>query len=222
MKHFLKNDIAFDLDGTLVDLMGVFEKVLMEKHRAQVNPVRGWQITTNPPLSDNDIWYCFGQAYTMIDDFPIYPGAAELLTSLYEKTGDPPMIVTQRPAWSATYTHELARRFLSVPYTVAFVERAEDKMAYLGGCQYYVDDRRKVALSIAESGRHAFLLDRPYNQIDFNQYPKLFSNITIIQDIRDLFQWTNNFIKEVRYFDVIDSTRTFQGEGYRCSNDERR
>ena len=156
--------IAFDLDGVLVDLMSVLDSILWDDYKAlRVLSNTEFSIKTKPEVSDKDIWKCIVKAYQRHETTPVYYGAASALQDVYTATGKPVLIVTARHSWVATETFLLVERFCPVPFHIAFAPD-EQKILHLHDYEYFIEDRRRNAISIARRGKTVFLIDRPYNR----------------------------------------------------------
>jgi len=184
----LRNNIAFDLDSTLVDLTTVFNTVLDEMfpgHR-KLN-VDSFQIHTEPALTNKEIWWVFYEVFPRVKDLKPFPGAIETLEKLYQYTGDPISIITARPMNFATETYRLVHRIMgSIPYSLHITQDSREKIKYLHGIDYFVDDRRRTAIELAENGKHVYLVDRPWNQELPDLSPKVFHSITRIAEVEAL------------------------------------
>lgn len=160
-------NIAFDLDGTLIDIIPTFKKVLWEKYKAKVPKYEGFKIKTNPHLEYDKIKECFLEAFKRIDDIKIFPEAQEFLHKLYKLAdgNDPIRIVTARPLTSANDTYKICEKICKgIDFEVVIVEDSDNKIKYLNRYDYYVDDRRKTALHLTSFGKKVYMLKKEYNQ----------------------------------------------------------
>lgn len=185
-------DIAFDLDGTLINIMDPVERLLFEKFGAKIVHPDGFQLHTEPFLEDEQIWECINEAYEFHDEIKIYPGATELLTKLYSLSdNDPIKIITARPpkrAANTTYKY-VSERLCDLPYELVIVSD-NDKLPYLHRYTYFVEDRRKTAIQLAEAGKKVFFLKRKWNKL-----PKAYENICEIDAIKRLIPFAEDFIR---------------------------
>lgn len=164
--------IAFDLDGTLADLMTVFIPILESMTGKDLKEWR--KNRTNYNLVDKEMGIdikminkALKMSYGMHKYTTIYPMVTELMHFLYTKTGEPPHIITARPIRAAEFTHKLVRRLMhGVPYLLTFSGGPDTKHIFLKPYEYFVEDRRKIALGLEKLGWKIFLLDKPYNQIE--------------------------------------------------------
>ena len=163
----MKNNIAFDIDGVLVDLMSQFCLKLREQCRAKIANRESYRIITDPFLSDSQIWDLFWECYEDYESTPIYPCTIELINAIYAITGQPILMITCRPALSASFTYGLIDRFCKIPYVVAFAANHQDKIKYMNDVDYLVEDRRATAkwLTRPKFGKKVLLIDKPYNQM---------------------------------------------------------
>lgn len=186
-------DIAFDLDGVLVDIMTTVREIIKERYDIKIFPQTEWELHTEPQISDELIWKCIRVAYKQVSKSLIYPGAQELLGKLFHLSGcnDPIRIITSRPFDAANDTYRLLdERFTSFEYELILVSRL-DKLQYLNRYRYMVEDRRKTAGHLANNGKRVFLIDRPYNVM------APVGAVTRVGDIRDLIPLAHKFIKEL-------------------------
>lgn len=190
-------DIAFDLDGTLIWLMPVVERLLWEKHKVRVPKSRKFRVTTEPEIPFEDLWDCFYEAFTCIDEIKVVPGATELLRKLHLLSdNDPVKIVTARPLKAANDTYKLVKKVCpDFPYELIIVEDTENKKLHLNRYHYFVDDRRKTALDLAEHGIKVYLPICNYNQ----PFPPHY-NVTPIDSIQELIPIAHTLIR--RSFDL--------------------
>jgi uncharacterized HAD superfamily protein len=183
-------NIAFDLDGTLVDLMTTVKRLVAEDYDVEVMPQNQWKMITEPQVTSLEVWKCIHKAYKMLDSTHPYPGAQELLQKLFHLSGcaDPIKIITARPITSAHHAYMLMdTRFTGFDYELILTEK-DEKLMYLNRYSCMVEDKAKTAVHLAEHGKSVFLLDRPYNQM-----PPI-KNIVRIKDIRELLPWVHHFI----------------------------
>jgi len=163
-------DIAFDLDGCLVDIMPAVEEELFIKYGVRMLPKETWDVETEPYLAYDRIKEIFHIVYQKyINEFDIMPGAIELLEKLYnESDGDPIKIVTARPWTAATPTYEFVHNRLckNIKYELILTSRNLDKITFLHRYNYFVEDRRKNAIRISKQGKKVFLVPAKYNKLD--------------------------------------------------------
>ena len=190
-------DIAFDLDGVLVDVNPVLKKVLWEQFGARVlEDDSSWDIKTDPQLPDDLLWEAFHKAYEYIntEDIPIFPGAKELLRKLYDLSdNDPVKIVTARPPKkAANYTYKYVSELLcDFPYELVLVSDYS-KLPYINRYKYFVEDKLTTAEHMAANNKKVFLIDRPHNQ-----KKNLSRNIERLSGVHELLPIAEMFIKEV-------------------------
>jgi hypothetical protein len=178
----LKQNVAFDLDGTLVDLMAIFEQELYEQYGVAIKRHNNFYIKTEPTqVKSTAIWKVFKATYKRYKDIPVLNGAQELLIKLYEMTGEPPTIVTARPHWAANDTYKLVDRFLDVPYRLILSNGGGNKLDYLHGIDNFVDDRRKIALELALADKYVYMPKHHYNDMNFEV-----DNIEYIEGVHEL------------------------------------
>jgi len=205
-------EIAFDLDGTLINIMDPVERLLMEKYGAKIIHPDGFQLHTEPFLEDDLIWDCIIEAYDYHDEIKIYPGAKEIITQLYNASdNDPVKIITARPLKrSANTTYKfISERLCDLPYELVLVSD-NDKLPYLNRYTYFVEDRRKTAITLADAGKIVFLLRRPWNAL-----PAPHKNIIMIDKLEDLLPYVGFFINyhfELPEIHTVESYRHLNKE----------
>ena len=189
-------NIAFDLDGCLVDIMPVVRLILKEKHGAEMLPIKKWRIYTDPFLPDNMIWECIHESYERMDDIVLLPGAHDLLYKLHclSDGDDPVKIITARPPkTAANCTYQFISEYLcDFPYELV-ITSTHSKRPYLNRYKYYVDDKRTNAIELASEGIHVFMPKWDYNRLGVKDYP----NVSVINGVKDLIPRAEEFIINV-------------------------
>ena len=189
-------DIAFDLDGTLIHIMPVFEDIIWKMYKAKIPNNRNFRIKTKPELDYKTIMWCFGEAFKRINDLKIAKGVRELFKQLYELSDDDPIkIVTARPYSSAEWTHKLVERICEgiCEWEVVLVKNGDNKIKHLNRYAHFVDDRRKTALHLESCGKTVWVPMKNYNRPMPDR-----RGIMLINSIEDLVPWAAGFIKEWR------------------------
>jgi len=190
-------NIAFDLDGVLVDIMKCFDRIIWEEYQTIQLPVNQFETKTDPYLDEDTIWECIQQAMHRVDEITIYPGATELLEKLYDLTGEPVKIITARhPKSLANVTHKLiSERLCTVPYELTLVANGS-KAPYLRRYDFMVEDRRRTAFELANLDKKVYLINAYYNQPN-KVYPKDHPLIKRISGIHELIPHAEDFVKEI-------------------------
>lgn len=186
-----KMNIAFDLDGCLVDLMGHIEQLVFEIYDGKVIHTGDFDFKTEPMLSNRQRSELFHSVYKDYKYTTIYPGVEDLFEKLYKYNRKPVHIVTARPYTSAHHTHMLVQRFAKkVPVTIDFANQPFDKLDYLNGMEFFVEDRKSTCRDAAKIGITVFMPVRPWNEnIEFNE------KIVRINGIEEIIDPVNWFIK---------------------------
>ena len=164
-----KLNIAFDLDEVLVDVMSHFKRIAKIHGYDTKTPIR-YGLANNPQFSTptmskttvDYIWSQVYEAYWMIKPYEAVP---ELLETLHKKSGDPIKIITNRPVYAASPTYYLMDTFCKVPYEIAFTN-GWSKLTYLNGIKFFVEDRRKIALELAENDKTVFMPKKSWNKLN--------------------------------------------------------
>lgn len=161
--------IAFDLDGTLIDLNAVAVPLIEAATGFSVEGCDRWDIAGYLGVDDSLVWGCYKQAFAMVDQIPVMPGARELVQRLYEISGDPITVVSSRPDEFATDAFAACRKVCGdVPFVLALTSSSEEKYKYLRGFRFFVDDKFETAADLNERGMIVFMPDRFYNQFRNN------------------------------------------------------
>ncbi len=192
-----KIQIAFDLDGCLIDLMSIIKSMLFDLYGAKIIDDTKWRLETDIGISNNKIWKAVRLAYQKIDEIEIYPGVTELLTKLYEKTREPPLILTARPFDAANYTYEIVKRIMNkTPFALILKHDFCHKADYLQGYHWFVEDRKRTACELSELGFQVPLVKKSYNQFDvFNSRTHTrYKNIYFIDGVHELIPDIKDFI----------------------------
>lgn len=188
-----KIDIAFDLDSVLVDPMPVFAKVIKRRYNGKIVKHDSWHIYTDPELTMAQFLDSFREVYHRYSEMPILKGARRLLNRLGTMAPDDPIrIITARRHENATDTYNLIKERLVHGAFDLSLAPGEDKSKYLCHHHYFIEDRAKNALSLAENGIIVYLPDCPWNQ-----HLKPHPNINRIKGIYELLPGCENFIIEV-------------------------
>ena len=187
-------DIGFDVD----EVMGFFLNPVLEivKSRGYTYNEQGYYNilkSVTPDMTREELNEIFVIVAKDPYAIPIAPGAQELCSRLYMRCGDPIPFVTSRDTRLATETHDFIKRFCKIPYTLAFASDAYPKLTFLKHVNYFVDDRRKIAMHLAENEKTVLVPKRGWNDIpaDF----KHIDNIVYIDNIEDLLTNINLYIK---------------------------
>ena len=194
----MRNYIAFDLDGVLIDFMKAARKKILEIYGIEYDDTDpkndNYDITTWPgliKLTKKELWVAFREGYKEITNDIIYPGATELLAKIYEKSKEPPMILTARPFDTAHHAYAIVKKIAKkTPFSLILKHPSAHKSQYLSRYKIYVEDRRRTAIELAEMGIFVPLVRTTYNEIpDLKWY----SNIYYIDGIHELIPYINTF-----------------------------
>ena len=167
IETYKRNNVAFDLDGTLIALTEVLFPILSAMVKKDVSKYyknrKSFDLEIPEiGLTTKVIERGLKISYRLHNYVAVYEGVYDLFFELYERTGDPIRIITARPVWCAGHTHKLVRRIMQdIPYILIFSKKKE---IYLKGFKYFVDDRRKMALDLANKGFIVFVPCCNYNE----------------------------------------------------------
>jgi len=193
----MKISIAFDLDGSLINLMAVIKTKIFEIYGVEYDESDPkcctYNLTNWMDLTSKELWIAFREAYKDINGVPIYPGATELLAKLYEKTNEPPMILTARPFDTADLAYKIVKRVAKkTPFSLILKHPSAHKSQYLHGYKYYVEDRRRTAIELSDLDFKVPLVRTHYNEIEFvGCYPGIFYINGVHELIPDIDYFTS-------------------------------
>ena len=192
----MKLRIAFDLDGCLLNIAETIKKIILETYGIEFKkfPKEKDQFDWKPAtgLSDKELWKIFRQAYKRVEETPVFHGATELLAKLYEVSNEPPFILTARPLDTATEAYAAVEHVAKgIPFNLALKHPLADKIQYLNGYDFFVEDRRKTAIELNNSDIATLLIRRNYNHIpNIEEY----RHIYYIDGVADLIPYIHDFV----------------------------
>lgn len=165
----MRVDIAFDLDGVLVDFwtraLAVAESmgitvVRTNRYEQEMFFEREGRMATRDDRSE-----LYRRTFDLLDINDIEPGARIFVNRLYSLTEKPLYVVTARPIWAAWNTFRIMRDICGkTPFVVAFAKTGTEKAKYLNGVNTFVEDRRRTAYELAVLGYKVYLVDKYYNR----------------------------------------------------------
>jgi len=190
-----KLNIAFDLDGVLVDLPTAMIEDLMELTGKNLEYHEKFNL--GEVVGQENIDKVLYRLYHSYDLIPIMDEARYVLNYLWMKTEQPITIVTARSIDYATETHKLVKRvFKDIPYILIFCGGHSNKHTYLHDFDYFVEDRRRTAIELAKKGKTVFLIDTNYNRDIKGKFP-WGKRIIRIKDLNELMDYKHLFFTEV-------------------------
>lgn len=184
-------NIAFDLDGTCIDLHSQFSKILLNWTGIDVRQASQFHIDREFNISKTLLWAAIRESYRAWEEIEIFPGVEDLMKLLYDMTGDPIYFVTARPKKYASETFQLIERFCPHPFKVSMCEQGDEKLKYLKNYMFYVEDRRKTAIDLAVQGKVVYMPKRAYNKLD-NIYQHF---LLPIDDMNQLISLVDCFVR---------------------------
>ena len=193
----MKISIAFDLDGVLIDLMTPIKAKIFEMYGVEYDEndpeCCTYNLTHWMDLTSKELWIAFREAYKDINTVPIYPGATELLAKLYERTNEPPMILTARPFDTADLAYKVVKKIAKkTPFSLILKHPLAHKSQYLKGYSVYVEDRRRTAIELSDLGFAVPLVRTHYNKIeDIKNHPGIFYINGVHELIPDIDYFTS-------------------------------
>ena len=194
----MQNHLAFDLDGVLIDFMKIAKEKIHEIYGIECDDTDirndNYNIATWPELNQltkKQIWVTFRQGYHTIRHDIIFPGSTELLAKMYERTKEPPLIITARPFDTADLAYKIVKKVAKkTPFSLILKHPGAHKFQYLSGYKIYVEDRRLTAKTLAELGYIVPLVRTTYNKIpESEKNPK----IHYIDGVHQLIPYINDF-----------------------------
>jgi len=190
----MKTNIMFDIDGTLVDFLTVLETIIKSMYGATLSDKSKFKITGLLPngnqLSLKKISKAIDETMRCISLMKPMDGAVEFVQELHKATGEPILLVTARDKRHANYTNELISRYFDVPYFLAMVDSYKDKLSYIAGVDYYIEDRRACINYLSGNGKKVLAPIRQYNVIDNPN-----GNIEFFDSFVDLMPRINEFVR---------------------------
>ena len=181
-------DVAFDLDGVLADMMPPLADNIEKMFGVSVDHSHPYySIRTVPQVSRmaiNEAVRVTCRQYKLME--PVN-GASRLLGDLYERSKEPIMIVTARSTDLADFTHRLIRRLFRVPYVLVSTGDSTQKWRYLRRYRFFIEDRYKTAVDLAQRGHRVFLLDQPWNRRSLRQKNLPIVRIQRLQQLNGYF-----------------------------------
>lgn len=187
-------NVAFDLDGTCINLKKVMDDVVKEYYDDVFVDHNEFKLKTNNGLDQEGILNVIEIACSRIDDIEPYEGVQKLFETLYSITKEPIPIVTARPSSQLQSAHDVVEKFSTVPFFIGYAKGWQQKFKFLTRYSYYVEDRRKTAFDLANRGKIVYLLARDYNKI-LNKERHF--NIIRIGNIEDLILVANNVLTTI-------------------------
>jgi len=158
-----KLNIAFDLDGVLVNFVEPFAKCLEELTGRDIRNSPRHDVELEYGLESKHVRQALQAGYAAWDTVEIHEGVQEFFQELCLLSSDPVYVVTKRSSTYGTETMKLCERvFAGSPFMLSMLGD-EKKTQYLGGYGYYVEDRYYNACYIAKAGYTCFLVNRPWN-----------------------------------------------------------
>lgn len=195
-------DIATDLDGVLVDLIGAFNAVYestLEQPAPPRERITQFDFRDIYGIDDTVMWRLFHTAFRTPALWHPKPGARAFIEALFAVCGEAPAIITARPLERAGDTCQLVRRlFAPTPAAVTVVGRRASKLPYLNRFSYFVEDRRRNAIEVAETGRVCFLVREPWNA------GVRHDRVIYIDSLEELVPLAPMFVREIH----IDASET--------------
>jgi uncharacterized HAD superfamily protein len=159
----IKLNIAFDLDGTCVDLKSQFTEFIRQNTGIELGDYTKFDCHEEAGLSKEEFWKGVHQAYDAWQLTPIYPGVFRIMKELNRISNDSIYFVTARPKAFASQTFQLINRFCPYPFKVSMCDNSDDKGLYLRGYSMFVEDRRRTALQLMSQGKIVYVPERSYN-----------------------------------------------------------
>jgi len=156
-------NIAFDIDGCVIDVMPRMKFELFIRSIKHLNPGEYW-MKTSPELTDENWVELWETVFADYKNTKPYPGAIDFLTQLHGKTQKPIHFITSRNAKHATATHKMMRHYLKCPFTISFANRPFCKLDYIGKAQWMVEDNPEEVQELLRRGIGVIMPRREWNE----------------------------------------------------------
>lgn len=184
----MKLNIAFDLDGCLIDFRDALCQTLSEIKKVTIDQDE-YRIKTTPSVSNQQMAEAFRRTYKLTKRTKFFDGAIEFCETLHAKSQQPILIVTSRPVWCSHHTHRLIKENLQTPYIIAFADPTFGKNMYLSGIKYFVEDNKNIAQQLVACDKTVFMPNCSYNKMPTHP------NIYRINNFNQLLKYVDKFIK---------------------------
>lgn len=163
----------FDLDSTLVNTDDLISLALAEQgymldpnnhDRFNFNFLDGY---APPPDFQWEVFF-YRLLVERLDELePVDPWTNEFLEKIYD--GKNPIHVITARSQGVMMHHAcmstLERCFPNVEFYVTIVKSGDEKIKYMGLCDFMFEDRRKTALQLSKEGNIVIMPNKEYNQI---------------------------------------------------------
>ena len=180
----MKLNIAFDLDGTLVDVFTMLTNYMEMVTGKRVEEPKDYGLMSDYGCSEEIVQQAINKMHLNWKSCQPLPHAKELWKDLWAATHDPITIVTARSTHYATETYALVNHIFGthIPYRISFAKGNMGKSPYLYDFRYFVEDNGSTAWSLAKAGITVFLLKTSYNKDMWN----IHSDIQPIDSLKDI------------------------------------
>ena len=181
-------DIAFDLDGTLIDIMSVFDNLVYEIHGVKIDESKRnrFDLSCCIDIRKDQIWTVIRLAMDKHEKIKFYPGAQNFLKFVFAMTLKPIKIITNRSIDKVSQTYALVDRLCKkIPYELIINHKSYPKSMFLNGYEYMLEDRRKNVIELADNNIKTFLFSRSYNVLPDNSSPL----ITVVDSFTDIHKY---------------------------------
>jgi hypothetical protein len=180
-------NIAFDIDGCIVDLNEHLHRVICDYFQKDFKPIDIWDIEEHYGISEDEAWKFLIDVYCDPMETHIIEGASEFLHALFKENHKRGYIqfITSRPKLSSTMTYKMLDRIINdIPYQVAF---GNHKLDYISNYKYIVEDAPHNIEKFVNNGISVFMPVYKYNQHLFSPYINRIGNMSDLLNNINLF-----------------------------------
>lgn len=162
----MKLKMAFDIDGTVIDLQTLLKKEFKRRYGVIVPDVAfsRFDISKVTGISIEKVEECISSCIKKVDKQKIYPGSKDFISRYQRVTGNIVLFVTNRVDKESTIKL-LNKYFHDVPYEVFFVPENKSSILREKKVNVFIEDRFDKALEVYQSGLKVVLIERPWNVI---------------------------------------------------------
>lgn len=156
--------LGFDIDGVLANTTDPLLELISINTNIDVRNTPCYDIEKGVEgiLSRKGVLEVFDFVLKDTEAIYPYPGAREIVKWTFEQTEEPVHFVTSRALKHASVTHWWLQDICEdIPFFVSF----DEKFKFAKFFDWFVEDRRKTAIQLAEMGVNVIVPTRSYNDL---------------------------------------------------------